>query len=425
MDDSGEVPPLSPAKEAPKVAEGDPNDIEDEWDIEVTEELDASGIRHKNEFYKLLRRWFRSREYTCILLTKRKHNEILRFCLDIISGADIRSLYLDGNKQAYKWMAKYDAIVVDKAGRGDDRVVEVEHAVLVLRPKKSAVEAQSLQLSAALQPQPTYWERVFSDLYKIHKSDHCKCKGNTLAKRSKQAHDNIPRDLCKLFTDCCLSCISVMKAKKPVAGIKNIVTDGFGVRGQVDLIDFQSMPDGQFKFLLNYIDHGIKKLMSIPLVAKRVSAAAVALLTIFTEQGPPTILQADNGGEFSGSALDHKDRQVFLDYEYVDQIISEVKLIWPECHLVRGSPRHSESNGGVERVNQTVQKKLGAWMKENKSKHWSIGCKIVQWRYNTQEHRTIKDTPYHLTFGQHPRVGISNLPIASEILNSLSTESES
>jgi hypothetical protein len=105
--------------------------------------------------------------------------------------------------------------------------------------------------------------------------------------------------------------------------------------------------------------------------------------------------------------------------------ISEVKLIWPECHLVRGSLRHLVSNGGIERVNQTVQKKLGAWMKENNSKHWAIGCKIVQWRYNTQEHRTIKDTPYHLTFGQHPRVGTSNLPIASEIiLKTLSMESE-
>jgi hypothetical protein len=35
----------------------------------------------------------------------------------------------------------------------------------------------------------------------------------------------------------------------------------------------------------------------------------------------------------------------------------------------------------------------------------------------------MKDTPYHLTFGQHPRVGISNLPIAPEILKTLSTES--
>jgi hypothetical protein len=91
---------------------------------------------------------------------------------------------------------------------------------------------------------------------------------------------------------------------------------------------------------------------------------------------------------------------------------------------VRGSPRHSKSNGGVKQVNQTIQKKLGTWMKENKSKHWLIVCKIVQWRYNTQIHQTLKDSPYHLTFGQQPRVGISNLPILSEVLKKLVTEAE-
>jgi hypothetical protein len=92
--------------------------------------------------------------------------------------------------------------------------------------------------------------------------------------------------------------------------------------------------------------------------------------------------------------------------------------------MVRGSPRHSESNGGVEQVNQTVYKKLGAWMNTNNTKHWSIGCKLVQWRYNTQIHQTIKDSPYCLTYGMHPRIGISNLPISENILTKLVTEVE-
>ncbi len=182
------------------------------------------------------------------------------------------------------------------------------------------------------------------------------------------------------------------------------------------------MADGVFKFLLNYIDHGIKKLNSIPLVAKHASCVAVALFTIFTEQGPPTILQTDNAGEFSQSTKNHTRRLMKLDNAFVDLVIKELKHLWPECHLVRGSPRHSESNGGVEHVNQTVQKKLGAWMKENKTKHWAIGCRMVQWRYNTQVHQTLKDTPYHLTYGQHACVGISNLPVEPSVLANLTTE---
>ena len=77
-------------------------------------------------------------------------------------------------------------------------------------------------------------------------------------------------------------------ARPESAGHKPILTKGFGARGQVclptvcatasglaaaktcavpsvvavraqvDLIDFQSSPDGQYKFLLNYQDHGTK-----------------------------------------------------------------------------------------------------------------------------------------------------------------------
>ena len=272
------------------------------WIVEGTDDLDESGVRHKNAFYVLQNEWFKGRDYTCTLLTKQKYNEIRQFCLDLIDGNDARSLFIAGNKQAYKWAAKYDAIVSE----------ERESAVLVLRPTRGPIaDAQSTCLSAL--QQPTYEERLISDLHKIHCVDHC--KGTTFSKRAKQAYDNVPRELCKMFTDCCPQCIRVLQGRKQVVGIKNIVTKGFCVHGQVDLIDFQSMPDGEFKFLLNYIDHGIKKLTSVPLVAKRASSVAVALLGIFTEQGPPSILQTDNGGEFSGSATNHDGHRLLLDDE--------------------------------------------------------------------------------------------------------------
>ena len=64
-------------------------------------------------------------------------------------------------------------------------------------------------------------------------------------------------------------------------------------------------------------------------------------------------------------------------------------------------------------------------MAENNSKHWSIGCKIICWRYNTQIHRTIGNkSPYHVTFGQLLRCGISNFPLSTELLDSLHTEDE-
>jgi hypothetical protein len=71
---------------------------------------------------------------------------------------------------------------------------------------------------------------------------------------------------------------------------------------QVDLIDFQSAPDGVYKYLLNYQDHGVKYYDCRALTHKTVAAVAVALLDMFSSIGPPTILQADNGKEFTNVA---------------------------------------------------------------------------------------------------------------------------
>jgi hypothetical protein len=92
--------------------------------------------------------------------------------------------------------------------------------------------------------------------------------------------------------------------------------------------------------------------------------------------------------------------------------------------MVKGSARHSESNGGVERVNLTTEKKLAVWMKQNNSTDWATGSMFVQWQINTSFHHGIKDIPYRLTYGQHPRVGISQLPIDEKILAALATEAE-
>ena len=70
--------------------------------IEAPEDLDEAGIHHN----VLLKEWFQEKDYTCTLFTKQKYNEILKFCLATINGADPRSLFIAGNKQAYKWVAK-------------------------------------------------------------------------------------------------------------------------------------------------------------------------------------------------------------------------------------------------------------------------------------------------------------------------------
>ncbi len=64
------------------------------------------------------------------------------------------------------------------------------------------------------------------------------------------------------------------------------------------MVDFQSIKDGPFCFLLTYKDDGTKFGDNAALTSKNAYAVALALLDIWSILGPPAILSCDNGGKF-------------------------------------------------------------------------------------------------------------------------------
>ena len=89
-----------------------------------------------------------------------------------------------------------------------------------------------------------------------------------------------------------------------------------------------------------------------------------------------------------------------LPVQFMSAVIKDIKSLWPESVVVHGRARHSESQGGIERLNRDVNKMLGYWCSTNASTSWSVGRLFVQWQYNTKYHSAIKQTPYKLVFGQ-------------------------
>jgi transposase InsO family protein len=147
----------------------------------------------------------------------------------------------------------------------------------------------------------------------------------------------------------CLEC--AQKKSRPRSGIvvKPIITEKYGQRTQVDLVDMQSSPDGNYKYILNVQDHCSKFCILRPLMNKTAVAVATELLDIFCLMGAPKILHSDNGREFTAKVID------------------ELRLLWPEMVLVNGKPRHPQSQGSVERANGDFMNMLGAWMRQNSS----------------------------------------------------------
>ena len=192
---------------------------------------------------------------------------------------------------------------------------------------------------------------------------------------------------------------------------------------QVDLIDMQSFPDGDFKYIMVYQDHGAKFCMLSALKDKKRATVVLELLSIFATLAPPFILQSDNGREFANVAGSGALEAV--SDEDLDGIVSDIAELWPTCKLVHGRARHSESQGGVERLNQTVQRRLAAWRKDNKDASWArVGIKVVQWGINTVVTKATDKVPYEYVFGQPPMCGLSDLPLSVQLIQNLKSEDD-
>ena len=142
-----------------------------------------------------------------------------------------------------------------------------------------------------------------------------------------------------------------------------------------DLIDYQSSPDGLYKYVLVAQDHATKFVVLRSLCTKEAPTVASHLFEIFCCFGAPKILHSDNGREF------------------VNQVIQELKTLWPELVLVNGKPRHPQSQGSVERANADIIKMIAAWMNDNNSRHWLAGLPLVQFRKNTGLNRNLGMSP--------------------------------
>lgn len=112
--------------------------------------------------------------------------------------------------------------------------------------------------------------------------------------------------------------------------VKPIRSEYYNSRMQIDLVDMQSLPDGEYKWVLNAQDHLTKFSHLRPLKKKCMKEVAWELYLIFCRCGAPVILQSDNGKEFRNG------------------LVKSLKLLWPGLEIVHGRPRAPQTQGSVE-----------------------------------------------------------------------------
>lgn len=155
-----------------------------------------------------------------------------------------------------------------------------------------------------------------------------------------------------------------------------------------------------------YQDHLTKFILLRALTSKRAEEIAYKLNEIFLTFGAPCILHSDNGREFANC------------------VINEFKSLWPELKIVHGKPRHSQSQGSVEKANQDVENMSASWISDNKTVKWSEGLPFVQFMKNRAYHTGIRQTPYKAMFGIEPRVGLTTSSLPPDLISSLEREED-
>lgn len=147
-------------------------------------------------------------------------------------------------------------------------------------------------------------ENVLDIIKSIHSAiNHLGLK-KTYAKIS-ESYANIKRELVAEYLKQCERCIEKLRKKEVSSGVvvKPIISKNFNDRGQIDLVDFQTLPDDKFKYIFHYQDHLSKYHFLRPLTSKTAKEVAHHLLQIFFDFGAPTILQSDNGKEFTAKII--------------------------------------------------------------------------------------------------------------------------
>ena len=161
-----------------------------------------------------------------------------------------------------------------------------------------------------------------------------------------------------------------------------IIEKDFLDRVQVDLIDMRHSPDNEYNYIGLFMENFSKFYVLFPLKSKTAGEVSYMLQEhVLAYLGPPKIFHSDNGREF------------------VNNLIHTMFEKWGgDVTFVSGRPRHSQSQGLVERGNRTVEQKIAA-MKldeghgENKYP-WVSWLPRIMFSMNCERHEGIKDLPY-------------------------------
>ena len=129
----------------------------------------------------------------------------------------------------------------------------------------------------------------------------------------------------------------IHKPHEEAKTIKSTILSKPHIQIAIDLVDMQNFELKGMKYLLNAVDLFSRKLYSVPMKNKEDSTTLTALKKIIRQIPDLKSIRSDNGNEFKNDKMTK-----FLESKKIKQVFS--------------TPHNPQSNGGIERANQTLKR---------------------------------------------------------------------
>ena len=142
----------------------------------------------------------------------------------------------------------------------------------------------------------------------------------------------------------------------------------------IDLVDMSNFEVRGFKCLFNAVDLFSRKMYSVPMKSKTDKEALTALKKIVKQIPELKSVRSDNGSEFKNKLV-----QDFLQKQNIKQVFS--------------TPHTPQSNGGIERANQTLKRLIHKSIELNDNFDWAKQINKLTNNMNTTIIDKINETP--------------------------------
>jgi transposase InsO family protein len=192
----------------------------------------------------------------------------------------------------------------------------------------------------------------------------------------QQKYAGISRETCREIVKSCIVCANAVPLKRKEANTVIKVIRPWE-RIQVDFVDLRFCSDVNdgYSWLLTLIDCYTKFAFAFPTRDKSAESVSTILTDFFLREGPPEILHTDNGKEFKNSKVDAICTRFSIRRAY-------------------GRPRHPQSQGQIERFNQTIIRKVSKIIADKEQKHWLGAINKTVYSYNIEWNRSINMSPF-------------------------------